>query len=56
MRLKEPKSDIKSIVYKNKDKNPKISLLIDCPCGNKHKIEKVEKKYINQYAKKKNME
>ena len=52
MRLKEHKSDIKSIVYKNKDKNLKISLLIDCPCENKHKLEKVEKKYINQYAKK----
>ena len=52
MRLKVHKSDIKSIVYKNKDKNPKISLLTDCPCENKHKLEKVEKKYISQYAKK----
>ena len=52
MRLKVHKSDIKSIVYKNKDKNPKISLLTDCPCENKHKLEKVEKKYFNQYAKK----
>ena len=52
IRLKEHISDIKSIVYKNKDKSPKISLLIDCPCENKHKLGKVEKKYINQYAKK----
>ena len=43
MRLKEHKSDIKSILYKNKDKNPKISLLTDCPCKNKRKLEKVEK-------------
>ena len=52
MRLKEHLSDIKSIVYKNKDKNPKISLIVHCPCENKHKLEKVEKKYMNQYAKK----
>ena len=39
-------------MYKSKDKNPKILLLIDSPCENKHKLEKVEKKYINQYAKK----
>ena len=32
MRRKEHLSDTKSIVYKNKDKNPKISLLIDWPC------------------------
>ena len=51
-RLKGHLSDIKSIVYKSKDKNPKILLLIDSPCENKHKLEKVEKKYINQYAKK----
>ena len=34
MRRKEHLSDTKSIVYKNKDKNSKISLLIDCPCEN----------------------
>ena len=39
-------------MYKNKGKTPKISLLIDCPWENKHKLKKVEKKYINQYAKK----
>ena len=37
-RLKEQKSDTKGIVYKNKDKNPKISLVIDCPCEEKHKL------------------
>ena len=37
-RLKEHKSDTKSIVYKNKDKNPKISLVVDCPCEKKHKL------------------
>ena len=52
MRLKEHMSDKKSIVYSNKDKDPKLSLVIDCPCENKHKLESVEKKYINQYAKK----
>ena len=51
-RLKEHISDPKSIVYKNKDKNPKISLVIDCPCKNKHKLEKIEKKHINEYVKK----
>ena len=50
--MKEHLSDKKSIVYRNKDKNPTISLIIDCPCENKHKLELVEKKYINQYAKK----
>ena len=50
-RLKEHISDPKSIVHKNKDKNPKISLVIDCPCENKHKLEKIEKKHINEYAK-----
>ena len=38
-------------MFKNKDKNPKISLTVDCPYENKHKLEKIEKKYINQYAK-----
>ena len=51
-RLKEHISDPKSIVYKNKDKNPKISLVTDCPCENKHKLEKIGKKQINEYAKK----
>ena len=51
-RMKQHLSDKKSIVYRNKDKNPKISLIIDCPCENKHKLESVEKKYINQYAQK----
>ena len=51
-RVKEHLSDKKSIVYRNEDKNPKISLIIDCPRENKHKLESVEKKYINQYAKK----
>ena len=51
-RLKEHLSDTKSIVYKNKDKSPKISLVIDCPCENKHKLEKIEKKHINDYARK----
>ena len=37
---------------RNKDKNPTISLIMDCPFENKHKLELVEKKYINQYAKK----
>ena len=50
-RLKEHLSDTKSIVYKNKDKNPITSLVIDCPCKNKHKLEKKEKKHINDYAK-----
>ena len=50
-RLKEHLSDTKSIVYKNKDKNPKIELVIDSPCKNKHKLEKIEKKHINKYAK-----
>ena len=51
-RLKQHLSDTKSIVYKNKNKNPKISLVINCPCEKKHKLEKIEKRYINEYAKK----
>ena len=51
-RMKEHLSDKKSIVYRNKDKYPTTSSIIDCPCENKHKLELVEKKYINQYAKK----
>ena len=47
-RLKEHKSDTKSIVYRNKDKNQKISLVIDCPFKNEHKLEKIEKKHINE--------
>ena len=50
-RQKKHISDPKSIVYKNRHKNPKISLVIDCPCENKHKLEKTEKKHVNEYAK-----
>ena len=50
-RLKEYLTDKKSIVYKNKDKNPKTEVVIDSPCENKHKLEKIEKKHINEYAK-----
>ena len=35
MRLKDRTTDIKSIVDRNIDKDPNISLIIDCPCKNK---------------------
>ena len=28
-----------------------MELVIDCPCENKHELEKIEKKHINGYAK-----
>ena len=50
-RLNEHLNDQKSIVHKHRDKNPKISLVSNCPCKNKHKLEKIETRYINKFAK-----
>ena len=51
-RLKEHLSDTKSIVYKNKDKNPKIELVIDSTCEDKHKLEKNAKETHKRIRKK----
>ena len=50
-RLNEHINDPKSIVYKHKDSNPKISLVSDSPSKNKHKLERIETRYINKFAK-----
>ena len=51
-RLKWHLSNHKSQVYKNKDNDPKIELLIDAPCNDKKTLEKIENAYIEEYANK----
>jgi len=43
-------SSNKSQVFKHKDKNPKIELIIDAPSNDKKSLEKVENGYIQEYA------
>ena len=50
-RLKEHLPDNRGVVYKQKDKNPKISLISDYPCKNKHKLEQIERKYMDKLGK-----
>ena len=40
----------KSQVYKNRDKNPKIELIVKAPSGDKKSLEKVENEYIHDYG------
>ena len=49
-RFKWHLSNSKSQVFKHKDKNPKIELLIDAPSNDKRGLEKVENGYIEEYA------
>ena len=51
-RLKWHLSNKKSQVFKHKDKNPKIELIIDAPSNDKKSLEKVENGYIHEYAEK----
>ena len=51
-RFKWHLSNSKSQVFKHKDKNPKIELLIDAPSNDKRGLEKVENGYIQEYAEK----
>ena len=51
-RLKLHLSDKNSQVYKNKEKNPKIELIINAPCYDKKTLEKIENGYIEEYAEK----
>lgn len=49
-RLKWHLSNNKSQVFKHKDKNPKIELIINTPSNDKKSLEKVENGYIEEYA------
>ena len=49
-RLKWHLSDNKSQVYKNKDNDPKIELIINAPCNDKKTLEKIENAHIEEYA------
>ena len=51
-RLKWHLSNTKSQVFKRKDENPKIELIIDAPGNDKRSLEKVENGYIQEYAEK----
>ena len=51
-RLRWHKTNPKSQVYKNKDKNPKIELIIDAPSKDKKALEKSEIGRIEEYAEK----
>ena len=51
-RLKAHLSDKNSQVYKNKENNPKIELIINAPCYDKKTLEKIENGYIEEYSEK----
>ena len=51
-RLKWHLSNNNSQVYKNKENDPKIKLLINAPCNDKKTLEKIENGYIEYYANK----
>ena len=51
-RFKWHLSNNKSQVFKHKDKNPKIELIINTPSNDKRSLEKVENGYIQEYAEK----
>ena len=50
-RLNEHLFDVKSVVYKNKQHQPKIGLVSSYPCHSKEELESCETFYINKYAK-----
>ena len=49
-RLKWHLSNEKSSVFKNKDKEPKIKLIVSAPSKDKKNLERVEIRYIEEYA------
>jgi len=49
-RLKWHLSNMKSQVFKNKEHNPKIKLIVNAPSNDKKSLEKVEIAYIEEYA------
>ena len=51
-RLKWHLSNKNSQVFKHKDKNPRIKLIIHAPYNNRKNLELVEHGYIEQYSKK----
>lgn len=51
-RLKWHLPNKNSQVFKHKDKNPRIKLIIHAPCNNRKNLELVEHGYIEQYSKK----
>ena len=51
-RLKWHLTNNKSQVFKNKEHNPKIKLIVNAPSHDKRGLEKVENGYIEEYAEK----
>lgn len=51
-RFKWHLSSNKSQVFKHKDKNPKVELIINAPSNDKRSLEKVENGYIQEFAEK----
>ena len=51
-RLKWHLSNNKSQVFKNKEHNPKIELIVNAPSNDKKSLENVENGYIQEYAEK----
>ena len=51
-RLKWHLSNMKSQVFKNKEHNPKIELIVNAPSNDKKSLEQVENGYIHEYAEK----
>ena len=51
-RLKCHLSNMKSQVFKNKEHNPKIELIVNAPSNDKKSLERVENGYIHEYAEK----
>ena len=49
-RLKWHLTNKNSQVFKFKNENPKMELIVNCPCDSKKSLEKIETKYINEYA------
>ena len=49
-RLKYHLSNNKSQVFKNKNKHPKLELIVSAPSKNKNGLENVEIGYIEEYA------
>ena len=49
-RLKWHLTNIKSQVYKMRDHQPQISLIVNAPCHDKRALEAFESKYIHEYS------
>lgn len=49
-RLKWHLTDSRSQVFKHKNNNPKINLIVNRPSRDKKRLEKVKNEYIRMYA------